>query len=807
MDSIKTQPFQQLSYEQLTSNDNYYYQSKPMSKCVPQSNCQSVHVDNKFEEQKRKPTAKVHKSCPISPIHDKESWNEYDVKKMAIRPNIPLNHNINDARNILDMIHANTEKMIAEISQKYGDLDRTLELTNAKQSRAKAAHVPQKSARTCEDNTTKRALNSKQEQLLDDEVNFSSDSLEDCSLDLDANSNNVAFQRRKKLVCRKKHRKYDTNFPKRSISEYFVYDEFYNNRKVSLSDILHEDADIAKQNHTLSQRHSCASFFLVPEKKSQESLLSEDLNRCGVSYSNSMESILSDESECKSAPLEALFGRTKPGFNKYSMNKAEAECTKGDITYSKSYGSSPNNGTTGLLDYYMEARQPDFYYEMDAYNSEEYDISSHFPVPLPPLEFQNDFEVPKTKCMQSSYTCPMLSTISSLGTAMDNDDFIPRFGSKNDQYLSCMNKSLSKEFATQRQLNNSNPLYIDSEDNHLFKRKMIGSVANNMMEQVTENLFQSPRSSLNNPPKETMKKSCSFEIEMYHRRGKALQQKNAAKKYEKNLEKFEKDRMRQKNSDSPLGGTLEMPYVPHKPPVAKRRSVSMRTKRNPRENLSIEKRETAAEFHNPGAKSKTKASEHAVDDDRISVEDNNMDSLELYKKPNLVNSVDSLDDDGDFRKGSKSSCNDAEKRQKCSEMSTEFLAKEDYKELFEMGKKVQVINKLTKMEKNKLEQERVMKEMRMRPFQCNVKEKGYVKSLTMNFDNLAKSMQYEKELMQTQNNMSQEFRRNYSLPDVLEVAKYRSCDDGKKFFHNDSLIHINGYYSLNEGVRSKSVLN
>lgn len=52
--------------------------------------------------------------------------------------------------------------------------------------------------------------------------------------------------------------------------------------------------------------------------------------------------------------------------------------------------------------------------------------------------------------------------------------------------------------------------------------------------------------------------------------------------------------------------------------------------------------------------------------------------------------------------------------------------------------KIEIVQKLVEMEERKLEEAKRLKESRMRPFQANVKEKGYVKSLTMNFDNLAK---------------------------------------------------------------------
>ncbi|EFA05055.2 WD repeat-containing protein 62-like Protein [Tribolium castaneum] len=54
------------------------------------------------------------------------------------------------------------------------------------------------------------------------------------------------------------------------------------------------------------------SFYLNPNiKTSQDSILSDDLSDYPKSYCNSMESILSNDSDCKSAPLEALFAPQK----------------------------------------------------------------------------------------------------------------------------------------------------------------------------------------------------------------------------------------------------------------------------------------------------------------------------------------------------------------------------------------------------------------------------------------------------------------------------------------------------------------
>lgn len=732
---------------------------------------------------------KNYKSCPVSPVHEELDWATVDDhnsltddRQQESVSNKRHSMYSDDAKIILDMIHADTEKMIAEITQKYGDLG------------VDAGPSVNKSA--------KQLDYARESKFLSDEEGFSSDSLEDCSLDLELTTTKCQTNpRTRKSVCRKKHRKHDvpaevnSTLPKRSVSDYFIHDEFYSsrNRNISLSDILNPDEDKAKQDYAFlnSQRHSSASFFLAPERKSQESLMSDELSGCGggVSYCNSMESILSDESECKSAPLEALFDRTKreitrcsAGYNDYGRNEVAIS--------SKSYGSSPNNPTAGALDYYMDQTNP-FYYDREACNVSGYDYDSLVvgsnrcsPLPPPPPEFRTS--ISNTRLLPTSNTFPALSTLP----AHKMEEYIPRLASKNDQYSVPVNKSLSKEFANHRYANNSNPIYGCDDESDFFQRKTIKPTV--------------PAKPTKLMPAETtngLKKSCSFEIEMFHSRGRALQQKSAAKKYEQNLQKFEKERNTCRgrgNHSARMDDALNMNYVPHKPPVANRRSASMRTKRSAREK---DRYHTVSQFPSTvdsnrnvthasatrGSNKRERKNEFEAEEktheiyvaEKGMAEDDNMDSLELYTKPNLhkENSIDSLDDIGPRKRaksrelldrGSAGSCSESEK----SIVTADFLSQAEYVKFRDIEKKIDVINKLVELEEKKLEQERFTKEIRMRPFACNANEKGYVKSLTLNFDNLAKTMQFEKDLSQRLSERDQ-IKRNYSLPDVLEVANYR----------------------------------
>lgn len=770
-------------------------------------------ASSKVKGPKHPSILKIYKSCPVSPVHEEIDWTTVDRNRSPFGnsstpngrdqyeqgPNKRHSMYSDDAKIILEKIHTDTEKLIAEITQKYGDLNVD-------------KHI-QKST-----NNDDRHTNENEE-----DGNFSSDSLEDCSLDFGWNGRCQTNPHVKKSVCRKKHRKNDRlplDGPTRSVSEYFTYDTNWPNpqRNVSLSDILNEDAEKLAQDYAFlnSQRHSSASFFLAPERKSQESLISDDMSGCGVSYCNSMESILSDESECKSAPLEALFMKTKRDTRFYNATcdstnaQMDVQCTT-----SKSYGSSPNNGLSSAFDCYMSQNYSDGF-QADEYNMDNYDYDSLMnnnssarasnrcsPLPPPPPEFQN---ITKSSMIPNSCTFPSLST---LGHSQNrSEDFIPRFGSKNDQYTAHNTKSLSKDFAVKRQMNNSNPLYT-CDDEDFFQRKPI-NVKPAIPAKPTK-LLPTPiiidsnkvvASTSNEPPvaHRTVKKSCSFEIEMFHNRGKALQ-KSAAKKYEQNLEKFENDRLRNRKTNAQFGGTMEMNYVPHKPPVANRRSASMKSKRStrfkePQSNM-IPKEKLHQKCHNDSL-------DDFHDERSIEIyiaekgvcENDNMDSLELYAKPNLYkeNSIDSLDDLLPSKKGKSKSTIDAQIRCQSAQsmIMADFLSRDEYKKFRDIENKIDVINKLVEFEEKKLEQEKIAKEIRMLPFACNSNEKGYVRSLTLNFDNLAKSIQYERKLSQRLKDHG-EMRRNHSLPDVLEVAKYRLDCDLRERHQRSTENYLDGY--------------
>lgn len=647
---------------------------------------------------------KCYKSCPASPVEWITSPKEETSKINTTISMLNKSHSLysTDAENILEKIHNDSEEIIAEINMKYGDLNNPR-------------------SPLCHDPVDKNNIQANQH---DDTGNFSSDSLEDCSLNIDKQSKT---ERDYKQIFRQEQRESDARCMVNS------------DRNVSLRDILNEEEKIySSGNDGFSdlQKYSSSSFYLAAaHRHSQESLLSDDMSACGVSYNNSMESVLSDESECKSAPSEVIFGRKRSScwHTQYS-NKYHS---------SKSYGSSPNNMDS--LDGYMDHQPMKSFYFIHDSNT---DGADEVPTLSPTIQRE----------LKKSY--------DELNTSnKGHSEYIPRLDSKNMQYVSHMNRSLSIEFADHRQRNNSNPLY------------------NCSMPRKRENRGNSP---LNSTPSATLAtegltnsivKSCSLDFYM-HNHSKLLQQGSVTKKYEQNLEKFEKA-----SCLSKCGLESIFEFVPHKPPVASRRTSSVKAKYALRGKDHNHNQHKCSLNKSVRLLKRSKSLINTVQEHDTSKEnplnsyatgtcstyDRNVDSLELYFKPHFSeeNSVDFLDDSNAIPfPPTKTNVSDA--------VAIEgFFSKGEYSKFKDIERKIDIINRLVKMEEKKLENERLAKEMRMRPFNANAQEKGYVKSLTMNFDNLAKAMQCS-------HTLGGKFReRNFSLPDVLEVAKCTFSNNGR----------------------------
>nr|XP_037875407.1 uncharacterized protein LOC101746620 isoform X2 [Bombyx mori] len=383
--------------------------------------------EEKPPQKSLKPNArsifKNYKSCPVSPVSEECKWadkvaqnakcegkthetNSLDPKKRNSL-SFFIGMEVNSGKSVVDTIKTNTEKMIAEITEKYGDLD---EFTPGDRS----------------------DLDLKPTRGERDDGNFSSDSLEDCSLSQDASCKNKLFS---KKVC-KKHNK---NQPRRAVSDYEIYGAYekpavpakpanIGQKSSTLPRNMPSNLDEAEENNAeyiyrcqsvltkrcvtrsnesvLSDnsncssvsnevflkygnevafqqakydsrynldgsqncsyenvndeyldrhRHSSASFFLNQKKYmksscSQESILSDEMyldndNQLSRTNCNSLESVLSDDSDCtKSAPLEMLFEGARP--KRPMKGQAIPRNSKSCYEFdhaSKSYGCSPNN--------------------------------------------------------------------------------------------------------------------------------------------------------------------------------------------------------------------------------------------------------------------------------------------------------------------------------------------------------------------------------------------------------------------------------------------------------------------------------
>lgn len=761
--------------------------SKPIP--PPRPSNLSVTVEVPPDKLKKHPgILKNYKSCPVSPVHEELEWAVVQNRATKIKFNESTNskrHTMysDDARTILDMIHVDTEKMIAEITQKYGDLnDRDLDVNMTE------SDIEQNKKLKGNKYTAKKDKH-EHDFLSDEEINFSSDSLEDCSLDLDYDQENLT--KKKKTLCKKLHRKYEPVPPKRSISEYFIYEDNFtfanSNRKVSLSDILNED-DNVQHRFLETQRHSSASFFLGQQydRKSQESILSDDFSAgaAGVSFCNSMESILSDESDCKSAPLEILFEKGKMGQRNIGVLGQVVDSN------SKSYGSSPNSNIG--LDYFM---QHDDKCDISNYGIESKSFRVLGAVKSPTHHPNHH------RLVCNSLSFPQFENISLNDDC--SDDFIPSLTSKAAQYSTNLNKSLSKDFANQRKSLNSNPLHGCDE---LFMKKLLPEQCFNRSDIFSDAIASSSTYAL--------KKSCSFEVEM----GTCKKVSNNTKKFEQNLQRFEKDRKEQHDQHLQLQKSdfnLEMDYVPHKPP-AHRRSSSMkgRGKLKCKERFSTVGQITSSKtvmsfshgteirnFVNKDLLGKVSGKRYSSGEERSFEgyiaekgvnEDDNMDSLEFIgKRCDQGASIDSPDKEIESTNTRKSEIDML--------VDSRYITSAEYTKFRDIEKKIDIINKLVEMEERKLEQERIIKENRMKPlFDGDTTQRGFVRNLTKNFDMLTKSSQNEVKVYKSCTTCK--IKRNYSLPDVLEGAKYQTFE----FYDED--MNYEAHISCNESNYDERVL-
>ncbi|KAH9630888.1 hypothetical protein HF086_014629, partial [Spodoptera exigua] len=823
---------------------------------------------------------KNYKSCPVSPVSEECKWadkanqknqksdtNSLDPKK---RNSLSFfvgfdNKNLKDnGKSIVDTIKSDTEKMIAEITKKYGDLD-------------------EYDVARGQDDLDLKPTKEK------DDGNFSSDSLEDCSLSQDASCKNKLYS---KKVC-KKHTKTQ---PRRAVSNYEIYGSekpvvpakpaYITNQKSStlprnmpsnLDDIVEDSLKynsnmyrcqsvltkrcITRSNESVlsdnsncssisneiflkygnevafqqakfdgsrynlndmqncsyenipdteyleNHRHSSASFFLNQKKYmknscSQESVLSDDFldneNQLCRTNCNSLESVLSDDSECtKSAPLEMLFEGAKPikQQKNTSIPRNSKSCYEFDNT-SKSYGSSPNNAYFGYMynNYLGEAASPNYREP----NKPTPVVSN----PKPPAAKVYGFDVPVDGHKTVTRSKSLYDSASKQPPPAKNIAYY--FDGNNIQQYHKEKKLCDEIPRLNKSDHMSNTKSLQPKFADKYKSEMEGCETKTMVKS----------------------KSCSFEV-VLEPASKPNPLKNLMEKrnshVQKNLEKFEeqirkntqtkvsKNQLNKEKSSGKYNNAtkslergsgqknnntkITMEFVPHKPPKPIKRTSSV--KMNNRLKAGIEKSGLTSSIssqykakldglHNKNylgnkkpedANSNIEADstekhfdvfvkEKDVNENKSEIQ---MDSLEVYAMQRMERlkqvSMDSLDiDPNDFAKDSldyyaeqdnklfaktskdqlnlKLARNDLSKpshsRQSDTKENISPEISEEIKKYKNIERKIEIINKLVEMEEKRILQEKILKEWRMRPLKANINDgKGVVKLLSRKFEKLA----------------------------------------------------------------------
>ncbi|XP_023955305.2 uncharacterized protein LOC112058621 [Bicyclus anynana] len=292
---------------------------------LPPRNFQ-LNLSEKPQPKTPKPNArsifKNYKSCPVSPVSEECKWadkvaqHENNQKKLkdhgvdtrkrnSLSFFVGLDSKIQDSRNIVDTIKSDTEKMIAEITKKYGDLDEfgpngqsDLDLQPTKEIQER------------------------------DDGNFSSDSLEDCSLSQDASCKNKLYS---KKVC-KKHNKRNT-MPRKAVSNYEIFGT-YDKPIVPVKMVC------ASQKSSTLPRNMPSNLDDIIDEDMQ---LNYNMYRCQSvltkrCITRSNESVLSDNSNCSSVSNEIFlkygnevaFQQAKFSDSRYNLNDSH-NCSSENI--------------------------------------------------------------------------------------------------------------------------------------------------------------------------------------------------------------------------------------------------------------------------------------------------------------------------------------------------------------------------------------------------------------------------------------------------------------------------------------------
>ncbi|CAK1546416.1 unnamed protein product [Leptosia nina] len=627
-----------------------------------------LNLNEKPQPKTRKPNArsifKNYKSCPVSPVSEECKWadkvppsqntHEKPTKSSDTKKRNSLSFFVGldktkQSRSIVDTIKSDTEKMIAEITKKYGDLDEF-------------------------EPNSRDDLDLKPTKEEKDDGNFSSDSLEDCSLSQDASCKNKLYS---KKIC-KKHSK--ATAPRRAISNYEIYGTYEKpkipakpcieqksstlprNMPSNLEDIMDEDIErnfsmhrcqsvltkrcITRSNESVlsdhsncssvsneiflkygneiafqqakftdsrynlsesqncsyenihepdkkyleAHRHSSASFFLNQKKYmksscSQESVLSDEFldneNYLSRTNCNSLESVLSDDSECtKSAPLEMLF----EGKRFRSKVPNSQSCYEFDNT-SKSYGSSPNKVPQYLTGYmhnnYFEKASRMEYKEPTPIVAQKPQMQKVYGFDIPTSELSGHKTVTRSKSLYDSASKHPPPPPKNIAYYFDGSDLkqysgekkgvddIPRL--KNNDYMASTSKSLQPKFSeTQKyktEMEGCEPKAMVKSKSCSFEVVLEPASKPNPLKNLMEKRNSHVQKNLEKF-EEQIRKNTQTKVN----KNQLNKEKANVSKYNNATKSLERDSSQKNNNNN--NNKITMEFVPHKPPKPMKRTSS-----------------------------------------------------------------------------------------------------------------------------------------------------------------------------------------------------------------------------------------
>ncbi|KAF7286628.1 hypothetical protein GWI33_004661 [Rhynchophorus ferrugineus] len=253
--SVRTLNLDALNFD---AESKHFRESLEQATKSPERSLNDFIRPRKLKLDKTLTKYKMHKSLPVSPVSEERQFSDFveqkkccEVQRQSFSYFLDFDSKSTDEgfRQICNDI----EKFSEDFNKKYDQIERNFPVKPAKE----------------EDSN-----------LEDEDGNFSSDSLEDY------NFFSYSTKKKKKNVP-----------PRRCVSN----NEIYKYQEEYIEDIPKSESFYLNQNYSM--------------QGSQESLLSDENNsdyndfysRGAKSYCNSLESVISNESDCKSAPLEVLF--------------------------------------------------------------------------------------------------------------------------------------------------------------------------------------------------------------------------------------------------------------------------------------------------------------------------------------------------------------------------------------------------------------------------------------------------------------------------------------------------------------------